>query len=429
MSSVQNPKSRATVPLLMLVAACGHFNRVGISVVGSERLIPVHGISPDRMGLVYSAFLLAYTLAMIPGGFLIDRLGARTVLILWGLGSTLFVAGSGLVGFSAHEASGIWLGLIVVRSLLGVVNAPLHPAGARIVHDAVPGNARAFSNGLVTGAACVGMAVSYYGMGLLMDRFNWPVAFLISSGFTLLVTLSWTIGTRGNRAISQSNHGDDEETVDLSAIGHVLRNRSVVFLTLSYVAFGYFQYLFFYWITYFFETIQEQPSSVARGYSTMITLAMGVGMVAGGWLADHTPRSLSPKLRRAFVPVVGMILSGIIFELGLIAPDPKVTMVAFAIAAATLGACEGVFWTSSVELGGRFGGTAAGVMNTGGNIGGTLSPYLTPLLGTVFASQYGPDLGWRLSLASAGVVVILGAALWMGVDGQDNAHGERAEIA
>jgi hypothetical protein len=55
-------------------------------------------------------------------------------------------------------------------------------------------------------------------------------------------------------------------------------------------------------------------------------------------------------------------------------------------------------------------------MNTGGNAGGTLSPYLTPLLSGYFAQQYGADSGWRLGLALAGAVPILGAALWWGVD-------------
>ncbi len=402
----------------MLVAACGHFNRVGISVAGTERLIPVHGIAPDKMGMVYSAFLLAYTLAMLPGGFLIDRLGARTVLILWGLGSTVFVACSGAIGLSVSEASGLWLGLMIVRSLLGMVNAPLHPAAARTVFDEVSANSRALSNGLVTGAACVGIASSYYGMKVLIDRFNWPVTFLVSSGFTLFVTIVWTLGTRAARpAASPSQADSTPPSVNLSDIGIVLRNRSVMFVTLSYMAFGYFQYLFFYWITYYFETIQKRPASVALGYSTMITLAMGVGMVGGGWLADHTPNSLPPRMRRAFVPVLGMILSGFIFELGLLASDSQVTMIAFAIAAMAVGTCEGVFWTTSVELGGRYGGTAGGLMNTGGNIGGTLSPYLTPLLGTLFARHYGDDMGWRLSLATAGAIVILGAALWWGVDG------------
>ncbi len=52
-----------TVFLLMLVVACAHFNRIGISVAGTERIIYGYGISPEKMGLVYSAYLAIYTQA------------------------------------------------------------------------------------------------------------------------------------------------------------------------------------------------------------------------------------------------------------------------------------------------------------------------------------------------------------------------------
>ena len=66
-----------TVLLLMLVVATGQFNRISISVAGAERLIPEYGVAPKDMGMVYSAFLVVYTLAMLPGGWFIDRFQAR----------------------------------------------------------------------------------------------------------------------------------------------------------------------------------------------------------------------------------------------------------------------------------------------------------------------------------------------------------------
>src|SRR5262249_53662926 len=87
-----------TVLLLMLVAAIGHFNRVGMSVAGAERIIPQYGLEPAQMGLVYSAFLCFYTLAMLPGGWFIDRCGARAALAVFCLGSAVFVALTGSVG-------------------------------------------------------------------------------------------------------------------------------------------------------------------------------------------------------------------------------------------------------------------------------------------------------------------------------------------
>ena len=285
-----------------------------------------------------------------------------------------------------------------------------------MVFEHLPAHSRAMANGLVTCAACGGIAATYVVFGMLIDRFEWPVAFLISSGLTFLVALVWTFGTRPTVDPSNGAATQPRASIQLSALLPVLRRRSVICLTLSYAAYGYFQYLFFYWVQYYFETIQKQSPQVSRGYSTTITIAMGMGMLGGGWLSGRVPRSLSPRSRHALVPVLGMIASGIVFELGLLGPDPRITLAAFAVSAGLLGLCEAGFWTSVVELGHPFGGTAAGLMNTGGNAGGTLSPYLTPLLSLYFAEHYGPDLGWRLSLGLAGAIVAAGALFWWGVD-------------
>lgn len=399
----------------MLVVACAHFNRISISVAGAERIIPQNGISPENMGLVYSAFLFCYTLAMLPGGWLIDRFGARAALIALGFGSALFVGLTGAAGLIGAEHALLLFSLITVRSLLGAVNAPLHPAAAHVVFERVASHSRSLANGLVAFAACVGIASTYFVMGGLVDWLDWPLAFVVTSGMTLAVALVWTLASRRPAAGATDAAPSAPGVAELLA---VVRRRSVVFITLSYTALCYFQYLLFYWIQYFFETIQSQDRLVARKYAMLVTLAMGAGMVMGGWLSDRIPRSLSTRARRALVPVLGMIGAGAALELGLLAAKPQFTLAAFVAAAALIGAAEGTFWTTAVELGGRLGGTAAGLMNTGGNLGGTLSTYVTPLLSGLFAAHYSADAGWRLSLAAAGCIVIVGAGLWAGVGGE-----------
>jgi dipeptide/tripeptide permease len=71
---------------------------------------------------------------------------------------------------------------------------------------------------------------------------------------------------------------------------------------------------------------------------------------------------------------------------------------------AAVGACEGPFWTTACELGGRRGGTAAAICNTGGNAGGLLAPVITPLV-----SQ---SSDWHVGFRLAGFVCIFGAVLW-----------------
>jgi MFS family permease len=404
------------VTLLMLVAALGHFNRVGMSVAGAERIVPQYDIEPAQMGLVYSAFLLCYTLAMLPAGWFIDRYGARSTLVVFGFASSIFAALTGCVGLVFHGAQGVWLGLIGVRALMGITNAPLHPAAARMIFTHVPHESKSLANGLVTFAAACGMAATYYALGTLIDRWDWPTAFLICSGVTMVAAVLWLVGTRSFAVPASTRGASFQAAPRVAEILHMLGRRSIVCLTLSYGALGFFQYLFFYWIEYYFETIQNQGVGVARQYSTCILLAMGVGMVGGGWLADRVATLCPPRFRRSLVPVLGMIGAGVIFELGLLSADIRITLLAFAAAAAFIGACEGAFWTTAVELGGPFGGTAAALMNTGCNIGGTLSPYVIPLLSAYFAHRFGEGMGWRMSLSVAGGISLLGAGFWWGVN-------------
>ena len=53
------------VLLLVGYAALGHFNRIAISVAGSEVFIKHLGISETEMGWVYTTFLIVYTLCML----------------------------------------------------------------------------------------------------------------------------------------------------------------------------------------------------------------------------------------------------------------------------------------------------------------------------------------------------------------------------
>jgi MFS transporter, ACS family, D-galactonate transporter len=392
------------VALLMLVVAMGHFNRIAISVAGAERIIPEGGIDEARMGQIYSAFLLIYTLAMLPAGWLIDRVGARATLIVFGFGSAIFVAGTSAVGLFAQTPASLWMGLLAVRSLMA--------------------HAKSLANGLVTFAACAGISATYYGFGALIDGFSWPCAFLVTGWITLAVALSWTWGTRdlppsveNVRPDISSPRGPTNPLPSSppKSAGSVLLRPGVICLAFSYAALGYIQYLFFYWIQYYIGTVQHLGADVSRRYSTIITLAMGLGMIFGGWLADRVSRHSSDLSRRRLVPALGMVASGVVFELGLLSADSRIMITTFILSAGLLGMCEAAFWTTIVELGTPRGGLAAGLMNMGGNAGGMLSPFATPLLSAWFGSLYGKELGWRISLAIAGAVSVLGALMWFGV--------------
>jgi ACS family glucarate transporter-like MFS transporter len=172
------------------------FNRVSISVAYDERIKAEYDISPEQIGWVYSAFLFFYMVCMTPGGWLIDRYGPWLALVVMGFGSALFGALTAITGHPAVAAGGPLLVLalfFIIRSLMGALTAPVYPASSRVVLHWLPMAQRAGANGLVQGAAALGIASTFYVFGALIDWLDWPAAFLVSGACTALLALVWTV--------------------------------------------------------------------------------------------------------------------------------------------------------------------------------------------------------------------------------------------
>jgi ACS family D-galactonate transporter-like MFS transporter len=433
------------VPLLMGFAALAHFNRISISVAGAEQIIRPGFLGKEEMGVVYSAFLLSYTLFMIPGGWFIDRFGPRAAWMVVGFGSAAGAALTGTAGLVFSAPLALLGGLLVVRSLTGACNSPLHPSAARLVANWVPPEGATLANGLINGAACAGIALTPYLFGKLIDSFGWPQAFLFAGGLTLLGALVWTFSAanhppgsvpakewmaRGGvqqilpRTDVQSARQPDglhirpanlffdgsRDPLALPPAGGflpLLRNAHLLCLTASYAMLGYFEYLFFYWAQFYFEQVLHLPKETGRLYTGLLIAAMGVGMGVGGRLSDWAVGRLGARAGLAVVPVVGLLLAAAATVLGAFAAEPTSILACFATAMGMAGLGEGSYWTASVRIGGARGGTAAAILNTGGNAGGLLAPVLTP-----YISDW---LGWHAGLGAAGIVCLAGAVLWGGV--------------
>jgi sugar phosphate permease len=409
------------VALLMAYSFMTWFNRVSMTVAANDRILKDEPISPTEMGLVYSAFLAAYALFMTPGGWFIDRFGARTALLVMGFGSAAFGALTGLPGYLGLSAGALLGSLLVIRALMGLFTAPVYPASSRTVAHWLPLPQRAGANGFVQGSASLGIACTFPVFGALVHWGGWPQAFIITAAVTAGLALLWAL-----YATDRPEQHPGVNKAELALIvgraqpaaagagrhavrwGLLLRNRSLALLTLSYAAVGYFEYLFFFWMDYYFKDVLVLEADAARFYSSIPPLAMTVGMPLGGWLSDRLQRAVGYRGGRAVVCVGGMLAGAGFLGFGIQAKEPVWIVTWFALALAAVGACEGPVWATAVELGGRAGGTAAGICNTGGNVGGILAPVVTPW----FSGRF----GWQAGISLGSGVCLLGALLWWWID-------------
>ena len=190
------------------------------------------------------------------------------------------------------------------------------------------------------------------------------VAYLmLGTVFTILLGLVWGSFATDRPVPEQSpvinGARADGTAAHRGSWAALLRNSSLLWLTLAYSAVGYFQYLFFYWMQYYFDSVLSVGKVQSRWSTAIPTLVMAVCMPLGGWVSDQMEQRYGCTMGRKIVPMGGMLMSAALLGLGLITHKPAAMVFWFALSMGALGTAEGAFWLTAVELGGKRGGTAA----------------------------------------------------------------------
>jgi len=140
-----------------------------------------YGVSYTQIGLALTVFNITTALCQTPAGFLVDRIGARSVLVAALVLGSVSLAVVGLI-------PSFWL-LIAMFAVLGVANGVYHPADYAILSQLVSNEraGQAFSVHIFAGF--LGTAVAPASMLLLTQAFGWQGAFLASAVLGLVVAI------------------------------------------------------------------------------------------------------------------------------------------------------------------------------------------------------------------------------------------------
>jgi MFS family permease len=323
-----------------------------------------YNVSYTQLGLALTAFNITTALCQTPAGFLVDRIGARSVLV-WGL--VLGAACLAIVGLFPS----FWL-LVAMFALLGVANGVYHPADYAILSQLVSNERASQAFSLHIFAGFLGTAVTPATMLILQQSLGWQGAFLAASVMGLLVAIPFLLQPaalfesppKPVRPASEAPK-DDKSGWSLLLSGPILLNL-----------------LFFVMIT--FSTTGVQNYSVValnEAYGTPIGLAntaltanlmlSAFGVLAGGLLAARVGR---PEWIAAG-SFLGIALTGAVIGIA------DFGIVVLMIAMSLNGFVNGLMQPSrdmivrAVTPDGQF-GKVFGFVTTGFNIGGIIAPLL-----------------------------------------------------
>ncbi|MGC2179881.1 MAG: MFS transporter [Bradyrhizobium sp.] len=308
-----------------------------------------------ELGFALTVFAVSSGLTQAPIGYLADHIGARKILLMG-----LCLGGAALIGLGLHLTYS-WL--IVSAAVLGLANSVYHPANYAILsaHMNEARMGRAFS--VHTFAGFLGGAVAPAVMAGLVATVGVHGALIAAGAIGPLVALFiFGVGIPDANAVDRRTGGGSRQSVVTPALAAL----TIFFLLLSLSNagisnFGVVALMGGYGATF----------SAANLALTAYLGASAAGVLAGGFLADHTDRhgqvaavcfavnaaillviavSNLPQL-----PLIGLMgLAG--FLSGVIAPSRDMMV----RDAAPPGAA----------------GRAFGIVSTGFNIGGIISPLL-----------------------------------------------------
>jgi MFS family permease len=370
------------------------------------------GLTTMQMGYAFSAFALAYGIFEAPMGWLSDRYGQRRVLTRIVACWSVFTALTGAV-------SGLWT-LLGVRFVFGAAEAGAFPTLARALSRWFPARSRAAVNGAMWMGARFGGAVAPAIAAWLIGRTGWRWAFAVFGSLGLFWCVAFWNWFRDDPA---THPGVNRAELDLIQDGSQPRPgnagtpwRALLTSGNAWALFGmYFSASFgFYFLVTWLPSflIREHGLSLqTSGFYAVLPLgAASAACLTGGWLADWlSQKTGSVRRGRAAVGVAGFVLGSAGFAAASAATGPLAAVLCLAGAQAALDLTVGVSWATCVDVGGRFGSTLAGFMNTASS----LAAVLLPVVAAGVESRSG---SFQPVFAIAACVYLAGAFLWLRID-------------
>jgi len=369
------------------------------------------GLSDSQIGVVFSAFTLAYALFEVPSGWFADRFGARftlTRIVVWWSAMT---AATGLaLGF---------LSLVFVRLLFGVGEAGTFPATARAYARWLPERERGRAFGLAIMTGALGGALTQPLVVALLSITSWRHAFAVFGSVGLFWAAAWWRWFRDDPASHPAVNAEELAVIRASAgelhpggevpWGALAANGSILALCGMYWGAIYGWYFYLTWLPTYLLRARGFDLRHAGLLASLPLVAVGAGVFAGGWVSDRLAARWGNRRGRRAPGLVGFPLAAAAISAAITTGDPlwSAWLLAAAAGLAALGVAPA--WAVAIEIGGRHSGVVSGAMNMCGNLGGALSPLVIGFS----LERWG---SWQAPLFSVAALYLVAAFCWLAVD-------------
>lgn len=395
-----------------------YFQQKGLTVA-AERIMPDLGLSQMQIGWLEWAFVLGYAAFQFPGGVIGQRLGARLMFTLISLIAFLATVLTPLAPV-ALAGTALFVVLLGLQLLMGLAQGSIFPVSSGVMVAWFRPERWALIQGLQSAALQLAAATTPPVVAYLMGTLGWQQALFWPALPAVAVIVLWAWYARNSprehpsvTAEEIAELGDEAapsppEKIDWRRLGHLLTNRSILLIALSYVCMNYVFYLISNWC--FLYLVQERHFNVLEGgwLAVFPPLAAAVGAALGGKLVGMTCSRFGNKWGFRIVPMVALPASGLLLLVTVNLSNPYAAVGALALAYAVVELTEAPFWAGTMFVARADTMSATGVLNTGGNGGG--------LIGIPIVAYLSGHGDWTAAFVIGAVFSVVGAICWLGID-------------
>ncbi|KHD85267.1 MFS transporter [Bacillus ginsengihumi] len=372
--------------ILFLSTALNYLDRTNISVAAPLLKSDLH-LNAVVLGLVFSAFGWTYAIMQIPGGWFLDKFGARltygVALAIWSL-FTLFQA------FARGFGS-----LFGLRLGLGLSEAPAFPTNNRLVATWFPRHERAFATGFYTAGEYVGLAFLTPVLAWIVSDFSWHAIFIVTGILGLIFVPIWFKFVHDPKdspyvndeelAYIAEGGGLEEEAKDKkklswSQISVLLKRRTLWGIYIGQFGVTTTLWFFLTWFPTYLVNEKHMTIIHAGFYSMVPYIAAFCGVLFGGAISDWLiRRGVSASISRKTPIIIGLLLACTIVlanytsSIGLV-----ITIMSVAFFAQGM---SGISWTLIGDVAPKeLLGLAGGIFNFAGNLSGIVTPIVIGMI-------------------------------------------------
>jgi MFS transporter, FSR family, fosmidomycin resistance protein len=325
-------------------------------------------VTYTQLALALAVFNVVSAVFQTPVGFLVDRVGARMVLIA-GLGlSSVAFAVAGLV-------DSFWV-FVAMYGVAGLGNTVYHPSDYSLLSQHAPPNRLSQIFSYHTFSGMLGGAIAPVSLLYMQSLFGWRGAYIGAANLGLIVLAvlivqpEQALETARAKKAPASTHSDTRKSGWRLLLSSAILLNLAFFMLMSIMSSGLNTYL-----VVALGALHNTPTTIANAALTALLAMNAAGVLVGGILASRTNR-------HAMVAATGLTMAGIVTALVGLFDFPVAVLV-------TLMGLSGLFagatfpsrdmLVRALTPPGAY-GRVFGFVSTGFNIGASIAPLVYGLL-------------------------------------------------